>query len=242
MPLPRKLDGRIRNRFNELIADGRKLLEHADLKHSKGKKLIGASVNLLSYSSFHTSATNLIHMVLDEQRYRDTLESIREVEEHEDYKYLKHYAAVHKIVGILVGLRKEYASGLLDDLSRMIEATVSYDFMGQAEQLLDGGKPEYDHVPAAVLAGAVLENGLRRLCQRQSPPIETKWDNGKPKRLNALIDELQGKAFKPAKADQLRSWTKIRNSVGHGDIDEFSRADVEDMIASIKRFLAEYDL
>ena len=114
--------------------------------------------------------------------------------------------------------------------------------MGQAEQLLDGEKPDYDHVPAAVLAGAVLENGLRRLCQRQSPPIEAVKATGQPKRLNSLIDELQGKAFTPAKADQLRSWAKIRNSVGHGDIDEFSRADVEDMIAGIKRFLAEYYL
>ena len=122
------------------------------------------------------------------------------------------------------------------------DVTVTYKYMEMAEQLLDGLRPEHVHIPAAVLAGIQLEIGLRRLCQRQSPPIETKRDNGKPKRLNTLIDELQGKAFKPAKADLLRYWAKTRNSAGHGEFDDFTRADVEDMIPGIKRFLAEYDL
>ena len=124
----------------------------------------------------------------------------------------------------------------------LTEATVNYDYMELAEQLLSGVLPECVHIPAAVLAGTMLEIGLRDLCQRQSPPIETKREDGKHKRLNSLIDALQGKAFKPAKADQLRSWAKIRNSAGHGEVEEFTRADVEDMIAGIKRFLAEYDL
>ena len=158
------------------------------------------------------------------------------------YDSTKLYVATTKIIGELSGLKSDYEIGMFDNLSQIIEATVSYDFMGQAEQLLDGEKPDYDHVPAAVLAGAVLENGLRRLCQRQDPQIETRLENGKPKRLNRLIEDLQGNVYKPAKGDLLKSWAKTRNSAGHGEIDDLTRADVEDMIDGIKRFLAEYDL
>ena len=122
------------------------------------------------------------------------------------------------------------------------DATVTYKYMEMAEQLLDGLRPEHVHIPAAVLAGIKLEIGLRHLCQRQSPPLETMLENGKPKRLNKLIEELQGKAFNPLKGDQLKSWAKIRNAAGHGEIEKFNRGDVVDMIAGIKRFLAESEL
>ncbi len=123
-----------------------------------------------------------------------------------------------------------------------VDATITYKYMDMAEQLILGLRPDHVHIPAAVLAGIQLEIGLRRLCKRQRPPIETKLEDGRSKRLNSLINELQGKVFKPQKGDQLRSWTKIRNSAGHGEVEDFTRADVEDMITGIKRFLTEYDL
>ena len=224
MSLPNRIDKGILERFDSLIKDG--------------EALVNNSANSgTSYISFSTSAKSLFRFVLEELRYKEIQQEIQMLEMRSPGR-----GAPSSVLEILRGLKADYESGVLDDLSQMIEATVSYDFMGQAEQLLDGEKPDYDHIPAAVLAGAVLENGLRRLCQRQSPPIETKWNDGKHKRLNKLIDELQGKAFNPAKADQLRSWAKTRNSAGHGEFDDFTRADVEDMIPGIKRFLAEYDL
>ena len=122
------------------------------------------------------------------------------------------------------------------------DATITYNYMEMAEQLLGGLRPDYVHVPAAVLAGIQLEIGLRRLCLRQQPPIETKLKNGKPKRLNRLIEDLQGRVFNAAKGDLLKSWAKTRNSAGHGEVENLTRADVKDMITGIKRFLAENDL
>lgn len=75
--------------------------------------------------------------------------------------------------------------------------------MGQAEQLLgEGVAGQYDQVPAAVLAGAVLKDALRRLCQRQAPSIDTLKPNGDKKTLDPLIADLQkanlfNKAKKP---------------------------------------------
>jgi hypothetical protein len=150
------------------------------------------------------------------------------------------------LVGAIKAFKADYEAGMLNTLNEIIEADVVSDYMGQAEQLLGEGVPgQYDHVPAAVLAGVVLEDALRRLCQRQSPPIDlvTVSPNGdtKKKTFDPLIADLQKAAvFNKAKADQLRAWAKIRNYAAHGEFTEFNRADVEAMIRGIQSFIADY--
>lgn len=130
----------------------------------------------------------------------------------------------------------------MDDLEQRVVANISADYMTQVEGLLDEGQPgQYDYVPAAVLCGAVLEDSLRRLCDRQTPQVPTKKRNGDPKSLNSLIQDLQNEnAFNKLKADQLRSWAKVRNYAAHGEFSEFNRNDVELMVNGVKNFLADY--
>ena len=248
MPLPKEQDERVRERFTQLINDGREFIQLTSQERSKQRELyrqqritvMGSpdlGLDVTKYGSFVTRAKNLIRNVLDERKSQEYFEDIRKTQETESY-----ISATGKTLGILEGLKDDYENGMLDEMYRRIEAEATYDFMKQAEQLLDGKQPDYEHIPAAVLAGAMLENGLRRLCQRQESPIETKFENGKPKRLNKLIDELQGKAYNPAKGDLLKSWAKTRNSAAHGEIDQVTRREVEDMIEGVKKFLAEYDL
>ena len=62
-----------------------------------------------------------------------------------------------------------------------------------------------------------------------------------PKTLNPLLTDLQkAGVFNPAKADQLKSCAKIRNSAAHGKFNEFDRKDVEFMLTTIKAFIADY--
>ena len=112
--------------------------------------------------------------------------------------------------------------------------------MEQAEALLgEGIEGKYDHVPAAVLCGAVLENALRRLWQKQTPPIEITKSNGQKKTLEPLIQDLQkAKVFNKLVADQLRAWAKIRNYAAHGEFNEFRREHVELMLPGVMDFLA----
>ena len=114
--------------------------------------------------------------------------------------------------------------------------------MGQAEGLLNEGQPgKFDHVPAAVLTGAVLEKALRKLCDDQQPPIPTVDAKGDPKTLNPLIDDLKkANVFNELKAKQLRAWADIRNKAAHGEFDQFKRTDVEQMMGGVKNFLADY--
>ncbi|MEG3898804.1 MULTISPECIES: DUF4145 domain-containing protein [unclassified Microcoleus] len=142
----------------------------------------------------------------------------------------------------LKGLKDDFQKGYLGDLGLEIEAAIVADYMGQAEQLLaEGQSGKYDHVPAAVLAGAVLEKSLRTLCDKQSPSISTVNDKGKPLTLTPLIEALKkNKVFNEVTAKQLRGWADIRNSAAHGHFDNFNRSDVDLMIQGINHFLATH--
>src|SRR4029077_3623059 len=75
-------------------------------------------------------------------------------------------------ISTLRAIRDDFKKGFLGELATEIEAEIASDYMGQAEGLLQEGQPgKYDHVPAAVLAGAVLEKALRTLCNKQQPPV-----------------------------------------------------------------------
>jgi len=145
-------------------------------------------------------------------------------------------------VNTLRGLKDDFENGFLGDLSALIESAIASDYMGQAEGLLhEGQNGRYDHVPAAVLAGAVLEKALRTLCEKQEPIIAVLNPKGEPKTLNPLIDDLKKAAlFNEAKAKQLRGWAAIRNHAAHGEFDQFTRSDVEQLLQGVNSFLADY--
>jgi hypothetical protein len=113
---------------------------------------------------------------------------------------------VEYCLGVLEAFRDSLEKGFLDDLVLKVEAEIAADYMAQAEGLLqEGQEGKFDHVPAAVLAGAVLEKSLRTLCSQQQPPIPTVNANGEPKTLNPLIDELKKvNVFNKLKAKHLR--------------------------------------
>jgi hypothetical protein len=160
--------------------------------------------------------------------------------------YISHVKAdrddLNRCVGILQSFCQSIEEGLLDDLFLRVESEIAADYMGQAEQLLkEGQSGKFDHVPAAVLSGAVLEKGLRTLCGQQQPPVLITDAKGDAKTLNPLIDDLKkANAFSELKAKQLRAWAGIRNAAAHGEFQAFTRNDVEQMVSGIQNFLAEY--
>jgi hypothetical protein len=145
-------------------------------------------------------------------------------------------------VSQLRGLKDDFDKGFFSNLSLQVEAEIAADYMGQAEQLLaEGQSGQYDHVPAAVLAGAVLEKGLRTICTNQTPPLSIITPKGDPLMMNRLIDDLKkAGVFNELKAKQIRAWTDIRNAAAHGNFSVFTRNDVEIMIRGVNNFLADY--
>lgn len=143
------------------------------------------------------------------------------------------------IIGNLRGIKDNFEHGFYEDLEQQMVANVSADFMGQAEALLkEGIVGQYDHVPAAVLCGAVLENRLRNWCENQSPLIITTKSSGGNKTLGPLIEELRKtNKFDKQVLRQLQWWADIRNHAAHGEFDGFDRNDVTLMLKGVDNFL-----
>jgi hypothetical protein len=76
--------------------------------------------------------------------------------------------AWRELVGILRALRAAYAGGYLKTLEDLVAADLFTDFLEAAEHLLDSGYKD----AAAVIAGAVLEEHLRKLVRQagERPP------------------------------------------------------------------------
>lgn len=249
MSLPNELDTKIQKSLDNLIDELQLLSEKVEHRNkineqhvaatwdgrSEGKYLSGP-IPVLPENEFYTIRNRfqaILHMLDQNNPYIKNI--IDEIVDLDIYN-------IKKFSGIVKGFQITYQDGFLDHISAQIEANIAADYMGQAGQLLGEGIPgQYDHVPAAVLSGAVLEDALRQLCEKQSPPIDVLKSNGSKKTLDPLIADLQrSKVFNSARGDQLRSWAKIRNHAAHGEFDQFDRAQVEAMIIGIKGYIADY--
>ena len=127
--------------------------------------------------------------------------------------------------------KRDFDAGLLTDMRSLITAEVFADFIEQAEHLLEAGY----YVPAASLTGAVLEDTLRKLCDKNnlSLPNVTKID-----RLNA--DLAKAGIYDKLIQKRITALADIRNNADHGHFDKFRREDVEDMVKWVRSFTADF--
>jgi hypothetical protein len=229
MNLPKAILTKTLARFDSLNAEGRNILDNSSvveggIKEPDTEKLI----------EWRTKAATLLSLVIPKGHvHREAAEGLTKLQP--SYKHLQ------EAVSLLRGIKDDLDKGFLDDLTTRIEAEIAADYMGQAEHLLaEGQRGKFDHVPAAVLAGAVLEKALHTLCGQQQPPVPLKGTKGEFKSLAPLISDLKKTgAFNEAKAKQLSAWAALRNLAAHGEFHQFKRGDVESMIAGINGFLAD---
>ena len=234
MPLPRELDTKISNRFDELIDEVEKLLRRPNEYDPKQDSI---------YREWVVKSVGLVQMLFGEskqtERYQKILErdpSLGQTAGSPTWYFTAD--TVRKKSAILRGIRDNYVNGFYDGLEQLIVANVSADYMEQAEALLgEGIAGQYNHVPAAVLCGATLEHRLRNYCESQEPPIPTIKDNGAAMTLGGLIEELDKvKAFNTQTRKLLKGWADIRNHAAHGRFDDFSVAEVELMLLGVQQF------
>ncbi len=133
--------------------------------------------------------------------------------------------------GILQAARDDFARGLLFNLKSLVEAEVLGDFLEQAETLLSAAF----HIPTASLLGAVLEDSLRKLCDRRSVAYAAKTGI---ETLNSAL--AKAGVYNKLVQKQITALADIRNNADHGQFDRFKRGDVEEMLRWITRFVAEY--
>lgn len=131
-------------------------------------------------------------------------------------------------LGILHGALEDVEQGNLDNLRELVVAEVFSDFLEQAQHLLENGYKD----PAAFLAGAVLENGLRSLAERNGIPVKEKDD------ISALNNKIADKSiYSRLRQKDVAAWTAVRNAAAHGHFEQFTEAQVDALIKGVRDFL-----
>jgi hypothetical protein len=140
--------------------------------------------------------------------------------------------AVQVLIGIVAALRHDFEAGGLLPIQDLIRAEVFDDFLEMAEHLLSLSYKD----PAAVLAGGVLEQHLRRLCIRRGIPTDV---NGKPKKADTMNADLAG-AGAYSKLDQksVTSWQDLRNRAAHGEYETYNAEQVRLLLLGVRDFMA----
>lgn len=134
--------------------------------------------------------------------------------------------------GLLRALRADYAAGYLQPIIELIHADLFSDFLEMADHLIEQGYKD----PAAVIAGSVLEEHLRKLCDKNG--IDVKKPDGTPKKADTLNSELAG-ANVYSKLDQknVTAWLDLRNKAAHGKYGEYTKDQVALLIQSTRDFI-----
>ena len=241
MHLPEKIEQKYLNRLSSLASEGWHILHvwKASLDQVQNQPGDAAALSVesatQSFYDWRTNCLSLFHSLLPFQSpHRHVIEEMARNVDPVD--------VIPRIRGVLEALDEDFREGFLGDLRNHVEAELAADYLGQAERLItEGSRGQFDHVPAAVLVGAVLEKSLRTICGQQHPSIPLTSKKGQPKTLNPLIDDLkEAGLFNEAKAKQLRAWADIRNHAAHGNFKAFNQTDVEQMIQGIQNFIADY--
>jgi HEPN domain len=214
----------ISKHFEELIAEGRQALARSGWNGYEYNTRFPPED---AYLRFRTGAMNLVRRSCgeDSDHYRE----LRRLAETKDSANNGYYL-IHAL-GMVEAAKRDFDAGLLTDMRALITAEVFADFIEQAEHLLEAGY----YVPAASLTGAVLEDTLRKLCDKNkiSVPDVTKID-----RLNA--DLAKAGIYDKLIQKRIIALADIRNNADHGHFDKFRREDVEDMVKWVRSFTADF--
>jgi hypothetical protein len=168
-----KLDDIIK-RADELLELAKKTLETKYVQNGR------IYVNAELFGNFRSGSISFINRVFgsDSPHYMEFDSRVK--------AYSPSYVQIGK--GILQTCRDEISGGWLFTAKGLVAAELFSDFISMAEHLLDEGYKD----PAAVVCGSVLEEHLRKLCQKHSIPIERPDSKGKliPVKASEMNDQL----------------------------------------------------
>ncbi len=214
---------KIISKFDKLIGEGKKILQNCGWD---GHEWYRHPSNI-DYIRWRTETLNLIKRVCgeDSEHYKRLLQIAKD----DKTKNNSYYFSL--CYGIVEAAKRDFDDDFLADVKYLVRADLLDGFLSQAEMLLREGY----HVPATSSAGGVLEDTLRKLCDKKniSYPDKTNIDTLNISLAKANIyDKLVQKEI-TAKAD-------LRNNADHGHFDKIKQDDVADMIKWVRRFMRDY--
>lgn len=139
---------------------------------------------------------------------------------------------IHALAGVLSALRTDYAAGYLETIHELLHAELFSDFLEMADHLLSEGYKD----AAAVIAGSVLEEHLRKLAEKHGIPVAKA--EGRPKKADLLNAELRGEdAYQTLDQKSVTAWLDLRNNAAHGKYEMYVREQVVMMVQGVRDFM-----
>ncbi len=201
---------KIRTAFEELTAAGQALAGSVDVSSPIIKDRFQAAAHetqTREFLTFRTRALNLVQRVcgLASTHHTELLSIALKGESP---------SLIHQCLGVLKAAEDDFRGGFLFDLRSLVAAELLGDFLEQAEELLSAGFVN----PAASLAGAVLEDSLRKLCDLK------KFSHPKKTSINALNTELaKAQVYNTLVQKQITVYADIRKKRTTGTLTSTSR-------------------
>ena len=217
-----KLDERVRARVLALVEKG-KIVVSTHEPSSPGFSGI-PTLDHQSYVNWRTQALAfLMNLLGSTHTYTHSFSVNTERSGHKE--------SVEAGIGILEAVLEDIDQGFLETVRQLIAAEVFSDFFEQSSYLLESGYK----IPAASLTGAVLENGLRSIANREAVRVGRRDD------LSTLNQKLSNKGvYNRLIQKKVSVWTDVRNAADHGQFEEVKGDDVRDLIKGAQSLLADH--
>jgi hypothetical protein len=140
---------------------------------------------------------------------------------------------VHELGGILTALKEDFERGYLATLEQQVRAGVLEDFLSMATEIA-----RLHVAPAAVLAGAVLEEHTRRLADANG--IETTKPNGGSIKFETLSQDLvKANVVSEPERKLMAGWYGQRTEGAHGRFDNVTE-DIARLVDGVRDFIVRH--
>jgi hypothetical protein len=216
------VDEKVLDRLDELIELGRKVL--ATRRAPAPNHMTSDFVDIQLANQWLTSCLSLVARVFGE-------DSVHYKHFNSQFNNYPKCPNVSQAFGVPLAAKEDYEKEALFEIKELVTAELFTDFLEQAEHLVASGY----YGPAAVIAGAVLEDGLRKACLREGILLPTT-----PK-LDWMNAELAKRsAYNKLTQKKITALADIRNSAAHGKWDGFQEQDARDMVRDVRNFMERY--
>lgn len=213
----------IEQRFNELIIEGKSLVDRTDTKeHFIPRGTIHSAQAWLS------SCCNLIQMVapIDSFHFKES----NKIMNHEHMNTGIPTLVIAKIMGLFLSTFVEWSKGTLGQIEYIVAAETFDDFIDHSSSYHKSNKK----IEASILASTVLEDTVKKIAIKNSLPV-------KGISLEPLIECLiVAGVFNQVKGKRLKAYAGTRNKAFHAEWEEFDIKDVGEMIKGIRELIENY--
>ena len=165
-----------------------------------------------------------VRMCQDVLRFHDPSKNTRQTSE--------------RLKAILLALKEDLSEQNLRTAEELIHGDLLSDFLEMADRLVQDGFKN----PAAVLAGSVLAEHLRRLCTKHDVTIHRMLDGKRiPKNVSQMNDDLAAlDIYGQRDKRNVEAWNDLRIKALYGKYNEFTQQEVRNTVSGIRSLMTSH--